>query len=359
MNHVTHFAPGPSQIYFTVPDHIREAFRQQVPSISHRSKAFEEIFAHATDGLKTLLAIPDGFKIVFTTSATEVWERAVQSLVQEKTCHFVNGAFSKKFFETAKAQKKTATKIEVMDGLGFDNPATPPDAELVALIANETSTGVCMPAEFMRQVRAGNANALLMVDAVSALPYQPLPWEVLDSVYFSVQKGFGLPAGLGVWIFNDRCIAKAKAIAAAGLYLPSYHSLLSFLEMEKKNQTPETPNVLAIYLLGKVVEDFNRRGIDIIRKETEYKAAILYQALDSHPLLSTSVSEKKWRSKTSVVAHVGDHAFALFEHLSKHGLLAGDGYGAKKHQQLRFANFPAHSKEVYEKLCDLIGGFHG
>ncbi|MDZ7645884.1 MAG: hypothetical protein U5K54_01185 [Cytophagales bacterium] len=42
-----------------------------------------------------------------------------------------------------------------------------------------------------------------------------------------------------------------------------------------KNQTPETPNALAIYLLGKVVQDLLRRGIQTIRKETEYKAAIL------------------------------------------------------------------------------------
>ena len=34
-----------------------------------------------------------------------------------------------------------------------------------------------------------------------------------------------------------------------------------------------------------MVEDMNRRGIQTIRRETEYKTAILYQALDAHPLL--------------------------------------------------------------------------
>ena len=37
----------------------------------------------------------------------------------------------------------------------------------------------------------------------------------------------------------------------------------------KDNQTPETPNVWNIYLLSKVVEDFNKKGVDTIRKETE------------------------------------------------------------------------------------------
>ena len=51
---------------------------------------------------------------------------------------------------------------------------------------------------------------LLAVDAVSSLPYPDFDYTKLDSVFFSVQKGFGLPSGLGVWMANDKCLAKAE-----------------------------------------------------------------------------------------------------------------------------------------------------
>jgi phosphoserine aminotransferase len=77
------FTPGPSQLYFTVEDHMRKAFREGVPSLSHRSGAFEKIYQHAAEGLKELLEIPNGFQIVFAASATEIWERSIQNLVAE------------------------------------------------------------------------------------------------------------------------------------------------------------------------------------------------------------------------------------------------------------------------------------
>jgi phosphoserine aminotransferase len=87
------FTPGPSQLYFTVEDHARKAFRDGIPSLSHRSTAFEKISKQATDGLKELLELPQGYHILFTGSATEIWERSIQNLVAESSLHFVNGSF--------------------------------------------------------------------------------------------------------------------------------------------------------------------------------------------------------------------------------------------------------------------------
>ena len=357
MKPITTFAPGPSQLYFTVEDHIRKAFREGVPSISHRSVAFENIYRLATDSLRVLLNIPSNYFIFFPSSATEVWERAIQNLTNESTFHFVNGAFSQKFFETSQLLGRTASANKVEPGKGFSNPEVTLGVELIALIANETSTGVVTSNDFMAEVRKQNPGALIIADAVSALPYQNIDFTLMDSFYFSIQKGFGLPAGLGVWLVNERCISKVEDLQANKKNIGAYHSIPSFLSMARKNQTPETPNVLALYLLGKVTEDFLRRGITTIRQETEYKSAILYQALENHSIIRPAVEEKKWRSKTTIVANTGTLTYKLTSHLESHGLLPGEGYGSAKKHQLRFGNFPAHSKEVYEKLVDLIRGF--
>lgn len=355
----TNFTPGPSQLYVTTEDHARKAFRELVPSLSHRSKQFEDISRSATEGLRTLLNIPNDFSILFTGSATEVWERIVQNLTEHGSHHLVNGAFSQKFYDTAVQLNRKATITRADLGKGFAESIIIPSTELIALTHNETSTGVSLPLNVIGRIRENNPEALIAVDAVSSLPYPDLDFSKFDSVFFSVQKGFGLPAGLGVWIVNQRCTAKAEQLLTKGISIGSYHTLPSLVSMAKKNQTPETPNVLGIYLLAKVVEDMNRRGIQTIRRETDYKAAILYQALDAHPLLNAFVTEPAIRSKTVVVADCGPHTEALTSHLMKKGMLPGDGYGAHKKTQLRFANFPAHSKEQYELLVDSIAEFNG
>lgn len=354
MNKRIDFAPGPSQLYFSVEDHTRRAFREGFLSISHRSKDFQNAYQHTVSNLRKLMGVPDHFHIAFTTSASEVWERSIQSLVIDNCLHLVNGAFSKKFFEAALQQKKKATKIEVAPGRGFEPVEASGEPELIALTHNETSTGVAMPLSFFADVRKKFPNALIIVDAVSSLPYPAFNFDHIDSVFFSVQKGFGMPAGLGVWIYNHRCIEKAKKVQAAGVNAGSYHSLLSLHEFTIKNQTPATPNMLAIYTLGCVAEDFLNRGIHSIRKETEYKSTLLYHTLQNHSLIKPFVEDAAWRSPTVIIAHCGAHTETIRQKLEGKGLYPGDGYGELKKSQLRFANFPAHSKEQFELLADVV-----
>ena len=358
MIHHVNFTPGPSQLYFTVADHARQAFKENIPSLSHRSKLFERISGETTDGLRQLLNIPASYHIFFTASATEVWERIIQNLVEERSFHLVNGSFSKRFYEIAIQLNKKAAKAEAQEGQGFDETISPPpETELIAVTHNETSTGVSLPLQTIYSLKEKNPQALIAVDAVSSLPYPNFDFTKLDSVFFSVQKGFGLPAGLGVWIVNEKCIAKADQLLSKGISIGSYHNIPSLKAHAVKNQTPETPNVLGIYLLNKIVQDFLRKGIDTIRRETDYKAAILYQALEQHPLLSAFVIEKKFQSKTVIVADCQVHTERLTKFLQDRGLYPGDGYGPSKKTQLRFANFPAHSKEQFELLVDSLAAF--
>lgn len=353
----TNFTPGPSQLYFTVADHLKRALKDGIPSLSHRTQAFEKIYHSATTGLRQLLSIPENFEILFTSSATETWERIIQNLVEEKSFHLVNGAFSEKFFEIASQLQRKSGKYQAKEGDGFPSLEIDPSYELLALTHNETSTGVSLPIGYINEFRK-RFNGLIAVDAVSSLPYPAFDYTALDCVYFSVQKAFGLPAGLGVWIINERCIDKANRLVRKNIPIGSYHSIPSLLSYAKKNQTPETPNVLGIYLLSQIVDDFLRRGIDQIRRETEYKAALLYHALEQHPVLKPFVTQKIHQSKTVIVTDCGVNTQNVIRHLEQAGILPGDGYGKQKATQLRFANFPTHSREQYELLVDTLNRFN-
>jgi phosphoserine aminotransferase len=350
----TTFAPGPSQLYFTVKDHLKTAFLEGIPSISHRSKQFESIFADATNGIRELLSIPSGFHIFFTGSATEIWERSIQNLVAQHSYHFVNGAFSKRYFEIAQQLGKRAVKKENEPGLAFKDYQINDDIELIALTHNETSTGVSLPMDFIHSFKDQFPKALIIVDAVSSLPYPAFNFNKIDSLFFSVQKGFGLPAGLGIWIVNDHCLAKADSLLSQGISIGTYHNLPTLYANAKKNQTPETPNVLSIFLLSKVVQDFLQRGIHTIRKETEYKAAVLYEALNHISYAKPFVTDPSIQSQSVIVTDCNGHVDRITQALEQKGMIPGDGYGEFKKNHLRFANFPTHSKEQFELLADTL-----
>ena len=115
--------------------------------------------------------------------------------------------------------------------------------------------------------------------------------------------------------------------------------------------------MLGIYLLSKVIQDMLRRGIQTIRRETDYKATLLYQALEQHPLINPFVQDKGLQSRTVIVADCGERTGEITNLLQQHGIQPGDGYGSLKKSQLRFANFPTHSKEHYEQLVDVLASF--
>ncbi|MFT6970466.1 MAG: phosphoserine aminotransferase [Roseivirga sp.] len=350
------FTPGPTGLYFTVEEHIKHALKDQVMEINHRSKQASAYYQHASENLKALMNIPDDYHVFFLSSATEIWERQLQNLVIHKSFHFCNGAFSTRFYDIAKSLNLNALKAESKHG-SIPKVVTdeiPSDTELISFALNETSTGVTFPVEEIYRVRASHPDAIIAVDGVSAFPIVDIDFTKIDSAYFSVQKCFGLPAGLGVWIVNNRCIEKAKAKLSAGHSIGSYQALPNLLSNESKFQTTYTANVLDIYLLMKVTSDMLAKGIDVIRREATYKGIVLQKLISDHAGLSHFVSDESIRSKTVVVANTQVSSKEWIDELSQKGFVIGDGYGNYKGKQIRIASFPTHSKELVELLVDTM-----
>lgn len=345
-------------MYFSVEMHIKEAFKKQIPSMSHRGTSFQNLYRHAAGHLRELLKLPESYYVLFINSGSEAWERILQSCVEKKSCHLVNGAFSKRFALTAKELGLETEIIEAPDGQCIEpkNLLLSNDSELIALTYNETSTGAMQPVSDIAAIRKGFADSLLAVDVVSAAPYINFDVQQVDSLFFSVQKGFGLPAGLGVLIVNERCLSKAEKKQESGKSIGTFHSLTSLIEKAEGYETPITPNVLGIYLLGKVAEEMNAKGIDQIRRETDQKAAIMYQAIENCSYLTPFVEKKDCRSKTTIVAQLQDdvNQKQLMAYLSDQQLKVSSGYGKYKDKHIRIANFPAHSKEQMERLADAL-----
>ncbi len=353
-----YFTPGPSALYFTVEHHIKHAIKHGITSISHRSKEFEKIFKKAESNLSELLNLPDNFQLVFTSSASEIWEKITDGLIKNKSLHFVNGAFSQKF---ASVVKNLGKQADIIASAWGDLPDYSLEKsgpyDVLAITHNETSTGVKTPLSAIKSVRQGYPEAIVAIDAVSSLPIINFDYSQIDTVYASVQKGFGLPAGLGVWLLNDKAIEKATLMREKQQLRNSYHNILTLVEQAKRYQTPSTPNILGIYLLSQVAQDMITRGIQHIRNDSVYKAAILYNMLEKHDILKPFVGDKKLRSETIIVIDSGDRTEDLINFVAKRKMIIGEGYGPLKDKQVRIANFPTHSKEQFEMLVDLIEKF--
>jgi phosphoserine aminotransferase len=349
------FTPGPAALFPSVEEHYREAFGLNLGSISHRSSTFRKIYQHTVEQLRELFNLPASHAILFTGSATEIWERVIMNTVEHESFHLVNGSFSKKFLEFSKELHKFAHALQKPFGEGFDacEISVPEYAELICCTANETSSGVQMRSTEIHKLKRANKNKFVMVDMVSSAPYTNLDYSLVDSAMFSVQKAFGMPAGLGVWFANEAILAKSEQIKKNEGIVGTYHSLSSLWENYMKYETPETPNVMAIYVLGKVAEDMNKIGIENIRKETDKKASLLYDFAKKSDQFDIFVENENHRSATVVVLNCQDLAGKVIDRLREQaGMVLGAGYGKMKETQIRIANFPAADISQVEALIE-------
>lgn len=352
-----YFTPGPSQLYPTVSKHLTKALEVDIASISHRSKQFQSIYQEVVENLTTIFKIPSGYQIIFGGSATQFMERSIQNLVAQESFHFVVGSFSRRFYEVARDLGKSPDQVRVELGQGVDLEAVevPKSAELICFTHCETSSGVATPDEDIHHIADRYPEKLVAVDVVSSVPAANLDLSKIDSFLFSVQKGFGLPAGLGVWIVSPRAIEKAEKILAEGHSVGSYNALPLATTKSREFQTLETPNVLGIYLLAKVSRDMLDYGIEKIREETRQKAGLIYDYFDSHYTIKPYVKDKKYRAETVTVLEC-DNPIEIQDKFKEYGYALGGGYGEHKFKQFRIANFPAQTVAETKKILEIFKG---
>jgi phosphoserine aminotransferase len=352
-----YFTAGPSQIYPTVPQHLQRAVEDGILSISHRSSKFMEIYAAMEQGLRAVLDVPKDYHVFVFSSATEIWERIAQNCIAKESFHLVNGSFSKSFSEIVKLTGKQARVHAVADFEGFDlqKIQVPESAELIAAIGNESSTGVMLSPASLAALRKKYPQKLIVVDAVSAVPTWEGKVSDVDGLYFSVQKGFGLPAGLGVLVLSPALLARGLELEQWGQMVGSYHRFSSLLEKSQKHQTPATPNVLDIYLLAQVCADMRVQMPDMRAAHAE-KLQLINDFVEAHPDLDFAVPNPQDRSNTVIVIqHNYPEGKAKIKELANKGFEIGSGYGKYADTQFRISNFPGTSVADVKALLAAFG----
>lgn len=349
--------PGPTQLHPEAVTGLDEALRHHVCSISHRSEAFLQFYMHTEEKVREIVAVPDDFQLFFLSSSTEAMERIVENCSKERTFHVVNGHFSDRFRKIAHDLGRQTDSIVIPfgSGAGLSETQVPSECELITLSHLETSAGTIIPRQEIQALRARTPDPLLFLDVTTSTPHEALPWSDIDGAFFSVQKGFGLPAGLSVLLVNNRALEKSATLKESGHSIGSYHSFQSLWSHAQKHVTMETPNVLGIYLLGRVCEALLEQGIGNIRQETHERAVMLYEFFDSHPELTPFVTDPTYRAETVIAVNTPSGSSRIIEHVKdKTGIVLGAGYGDMKEQIIRIANFPMHTREHFERVLSVL-----
>lgn len=350
------FTAGPAQLYPTVTKHINYALGNNLLSISHRDKDFHEIYNFTDSKLHELLDIPKQHRIFFLSSATEAWERILQNTVSKNTFHFVNGAFSQKFFEFANMLGLNAcqAKAESGESFNFENIKIPSNSELINLTHNETSTGVMLDMANIYQLKTKYPDKIISLDVVSSIPNILLNFSKLDLVYFSIQKGFGLPSGLGVLVVSPQALERSLQLKKLGHCTGTYRDFETLEQFANKSETPETPNILGIYLLGKICADILNYGIEKFRTETLIKYKMLEKVIENSKQFEYFVKIPTNRSYTSIVLKTKIPSSSIIRKLSESELVVSTGYGGFKDSHIRIGNYFTHSVEDFEILAKCL-----
>ncbi|QHW00992.1 aminotransferase class V-fold PLP-dependent enzyme [Spirosoma endbachense] len=338
------FYPGPSKVYPQVADYAAEAVREGIVSLNHRSAGFMDIVKETVRLLHDKLAIPADYHIALVSSATECWEIVTQSLTVQASLHPYSGAFGKKWAEYA---YKIKPPIELNE------------ADVLCLVQNETSNGTQVTmetlAQFRRDFSSNEGSALIAVDSVSSMAGIQFDWTLADVWFASVQKCFGLPAGLAVLVYSPAALTRAQEIGEND----HYNSLLFIHENFAKFQTPYTPNGLGIYLLMRVLQQIPPIAeVDAITKK---RSAAWYsffeQEMNTSPfrLLIDNPAE---RSDTVIAVEGSEAAIkAIKQAAQQAGITLGNGYGDWKTTTFRIANFPAITDDEIETLKQFLLSF--
>lgn len=339
------FYPGPSKVYPEIEHYLSDAYKSGILSVNHRSEPFMKMLKETIEMMKLKLEIPADYEIYFCSSATECWEIVAQSLVKTKSLHVFNGAFGEKWMEYTQKIKPAS------NGLFFDLNSLPEisdiiadqDSDVICLTHNETSNGTALPDSFFAELRK-QTNKVIAVDSTSSMAGVVFPWKEADVWYASVQKCFGLPAGLSVLIVSPKAFQHAEKIGERD----HYNSLLFVRDNFLKYQTPYTPNALGIYLAGRVMEQ-----VEVL---SEISVQIKERARNWYRFLSESgfnvlVENEGVRSDTVIAVSGEKEQIASIKKAAKeNGILLGNGYGSWKETSFRIANFPAITFDEISQL---------
>ncbi|WP_418791259.1 3-phosphoserine/phosphohydroxythreonine transaminase [Phosphitispora sp. TUW77] len=353
---VFNFNPGPA----TLPLEILEEAQKEmlnykgtgmsVMEISHRSKQFEEIIVGAETLLKELMGIPDNYRVLFIgMGATGQFNMIPMNyIVDEKAGNYViTGSFASKAYKegikigeshvAANTKEVNFTRVANPDEIKLsDNPA------FLHITSNNTIFGT------QWKVYPETGEVPLIADMSSDILSKKIDVSKFALIYAGAQKNLG-PAGAVVVVIREDMIEKSNQ------NLPT---MLKYDTYAKNNSLYNTPASFTIYMIKLMLEWVKSEGgLEAIEKRNEYKAGLVYDAIDNSNGFYTGHAEPSSRSLMNVTFRLPNEDLdkEFIAEAAKIGLA-----GLKGHREvggIRASIYNAMPVAGCEKLVEFMNDF--
>lgn len=280
MHRVFNFSAGPAMLPEEVLRQAQEELLdwrgsgQCVAEMSHRGKEFVSIAEQAEADLRELLAVPDGYRVLFLQGgASSQFAMVPMNLLHggDRADYLNTGSWSKKAIAEAQRFCTVGIAAATEDTRFTRAPAQgeltlDPAAAYVHYTPNETIEGV----EFPYVPATGDQP--LAADMSSTLLSRPIEVARYGVIYAGAQKNLG-PAGLTLVIVREDMVGRPLAGTPA---------MFDYRTHVQAGSMYNTPPTYAWYLAGLVFQWLKRQGgLTAMAAINARKAGALYAAIDT------------------------------------------------------------------------------
>ncbi|ORY07187.1 phosphoserine aminotransferase [Basidiobolus meristosporus CBS 931.73] len=312
---VWNFGAGPSVLPRAVLEKAQkdlldyEGTGMSVVELSHRSKTFQKLMDETTSNLKTLLNIPDNYRILFMQGGGSTqFSAVVFNLLAHKgdrkatVDYLVTGSWSQKASEEA---KHLGANVNIVFNTKKDTgsyTSVPPketwkltgsEAAYVYYCDNETVHGV----EF-DQVPEIDPSVPLVCDMSSNILSREVDVSKFGIIYAGAQKNMG-PSGVTIVIIREDLLDRPAVENQESAPWP-IPLMFDYKIQADNGSLYNTPPMFSIYVVGLVLEWLLQLGgISAIQAINERKAKKLYDVIDKYDIYKCPV-DVQVRSKMNV-----------------------------------------------------------
>src|SRR5690348_3528262 len=323
-----------------------------VMEMSHRSPEYESINAAAEQKLRSLLAIPDDYAVIFLQGGGSLQFSMVPMnlcLPGKPVDLLHTGAWTAKAIGELKKgfPHHIAASTESEKFSRLPRPAEinfSADASYVYLCTNNTIEGT----QWTSMPDTGNVP--LVADMSSDIASHPIDVKKFGLIFAGAQKNLG-PSGVTIVILHKDLAERADK------NLPT---LLQYRTHIKEKSLYHTPPTFAVYVVGLVMEWIDAEGgIAGIEKRNNAKAKLLYETIEGSNGYYRCPVANGSRSKMNVVFRVAGGDEAIEKQFGKEAASAGL-VGTPGHRSvggMRVSLYNAVTLEAVEALTGFMREF--
>lgn len=240
--------------------------------ISHRTKEFQAVMDEAQALFKELLAIPEGYSVVFLGGGASLeFAMVPMNFLEKKAAYLNTGVWAKKAIKEAKAFGEVAiVASSEADNFTYvpKDFEIPADADYLHITTNNTIYGTELRTDLDSPIP-------VIADMSSDIFSRPIDVSKYGMIYGGAQKNLSM-SGVTFVIVKDELLGKVSR------HIPT---MLDYKTHVSKGSMFNTPPVVPIYCAMQTLRWIKSEGgVAEMARRAEERAALLYAEIDRNKL---------------------------------------------------------------------------